>query len=285
APDRPQLAADQQETEPFTLSVAIEVTAEPELTELSPLDLDSESILGETMELSDEKIETAEYEPALVALEPEMDTSSPVYFDEEEILIDYLEEDDLEPGELDTFSIPIWEGVEDEPSLSGQMEITSPEQPVRISLTIEEIEDSLIELAQCLEASEPETTEKVNEILDEIIDVPAKLETHNGKNIITVAEAREELEELFTELLDEMGIDYTPELIESLASLTLKWHLADEIEKLKNEEETNKAPQGSGTHKIIKKLLAGLSTIKKAIAHACAIGKSALQLYSLNFAT
>src|SRR5207247_9449197 len=101
-------------------------------------------------------------------------------------------------------------------------------------------------------------------------------------NIINEVEGQEELEELFTELLDKVGIDYAPELVESLARLTFKWHLADEIEKLKNEEEIDKAPVGSGTHEIIKKLLAGLSIIKKVISQAGAIGKSALQLYIFN---
>ncbi len=81
-----------------------------------------------------------------------------------------------------------------------------------------------------------------------------------------------------------MGIDYAPELIESLACLTLKWHLVDEIGKLKDEEETGKTSAGIGTHKIIKKLLVGLSVIKKAMAHARAIGESALRLYTFNFA-
>lgn len=287
APDRPELATD-QEIESPTLSVALEAAIEPAFIELSPLDFESASISGDITELSVEKIEAAEYETALVNLDYEMGTNSHTDFVEEEILLDPLEEVDLEPGELDMFSIPTWEGAtdnSDESNLSGQMEITSPEQLVQISLTIEKIEDSLIQLTERIEASEPETTERVNEILDKIIDVPAKLEAHNGENIITETEAQEELDELFTELLDKMGIDYTPELIESLASLTLKWHLADEIEKLKSAEETDKAPPGSGTHKIIKKLLAGLSAIKKAIAHAYAIGKSALQLYTSNFAT
>jgi len=276
APDKPELAAG-QETEAPALSVALEAVIEPELTELSPLDFESIAISDNTTQLNVKKIKVAEYEPALVNLESEVDTNSLANFDEEEILIAHYEEVDLEIDELHMFSI--------EPNLSGQMGITNPEQPVEINLTIEEIEDSLIQLAERIEASEPETTEKVNEILDKIINVPAKPEAHNGENIITEVEAQEELEELFAELLDDMGIDYTPELIESLASLTLKWHLTDEIEKLKDEEEANSAPQASGTHKIIKKLLAGLSTIKKAIAHACAIGKSALQLYATNSAT
>jgi len=279
--------------------VAIEATSEPEPTGLSPLDPESAATSDDTTELSDEKIEVAEYEPTLATLDYQTGTKSFTNFVEEEVLLDHLEEVDLELDELYMSSMPTLEVAEydleageetsisqlsNESDLSGQLEVTSPEQLAQISLTIEEIEDSLIQLTGRIKASEQEATEKVNEILDKIIEVPAKLEASSGENIITEAEAQEELEVLFTELLDKMAIDYTPELIESLSYLTLKWHLADEMQKLKNEEETDKAPQDSGTHEIIKKLLVGLSIIKKAFAHASAIGKSAIQLYIFHFA-
>lgn len=156
-----------------------------------------------------------------------------------------------------------------------------PEQNDLANLTIEEIEQPLVQLAEAIETSSPEVIEEINQILDKIIEVPAKLSAQSVENIVTEAEAQEELEELFINLLDRMGIDYTPELVESLACLTIRWSLADEIEKMIKDEEPDALPQASGTHEIIKKLLTALSKIKKAITHSVAIGKSALKLYSL----
>jgi hypothetical protein len=274
--DVSQLTAG-QEGGSLILPSAIEAPAEPGPAGDSPLDLISSTISDEVAQLSDEKTEMAEDEPALATLEHQMGAIDLIDFIEEEtLLLDRLEEAGLESDELYR---------NNESSLSGQVEITDPEQPAQISLTIEEIEDSLIALSERIKASGPEAAEKLNQVLDKIIEVPVSVEAGAGENIITEAEAREELEELFTELLDRTGIEHTSELIESLAQLTLRWHLTIELEKLKKEEETDTAPAGSGTHEIIKKLLAGLRIIKKVMAHAGAIGKSALQLYTLNFAT
>jgi hypothetical protein len=114
--------------------------------------------------------------------------------------------------------------------------------------------------------------------------MPVKLEAQTSENI-TEVNVQEELEELFIELFDILSIEYTPELIESLTHLTLKLHLIEEIKKLKEEEEIEETPQGSGTHEIIKKLLMAISSIKKYIANTYAIGKSALQLYKLKYLT
>lgn len=295
APEISEIVAD-QEIESIALPVAPEATAQPEATELS---LKSAVIPEEITELAEERTETTEDVSALTMLDYQPDSYSPVDF-EEEVVVQLAQSEAAgeEPGELAAFSSSAREDTsenleadaalisqfDNNSTFSGQIEFAEREQPTQISLTIEEIEDSLIQLGENIEASAPATTKKVNEILDKIIDVSAKLESHDDESI-TETQAQEELEELFTQLFDKAGVEHTPELIESLASLTLRWRLADEIEKLKNEEETDKVQQGSGTHEIIKKLLKVLSTIKKAIVHAGAIGKSALRLYSVNFAT
>jgi hypothetical protein len=158
------------------------------------------------------------------------------------------------------------------------------EQPIRVDSTVESIEATLVELAEVLEVSEPETAAAVKLILDKIIEVPMSLEAA-GEAFITEEEAQAELEELFVELFVRTGMDYTPELIESLARLTLTWQLTAELGSLKIEDEPDKMPQDSGTHEIIRKLLACLKSIKKAIAHAAAIGKSALRLCSFSLGT
>jgi hypothetical protein len=173
------------------------------------------------------------------------------------------------------------ESDEDEIYLPAQLEAQDYEEPVQDSLIIDEIEAPLIQLAESIRASQPEAREEVDEILDKIIELPARLETQASQSNITETEIQEELEELFTELFNTTGIDCTPELTESLSLLTLKLHITEEIKKLKDEE-VDGTPQDSDTHEIIKKLLTGLSTFKKAIAQAGAIGKSALQLYSFD---
>jgi hypothetical protein len=45
-----------------------------------------------------------------------------------------------------------------------------------------------------------------------------------------------------------------------------------------NDEEKDEAPYDTGTHEVISQLLLGLSTIKKSLEHASAIGRSALLL-------
>jgi hypothetical protein len=254
---------------------AIMVTAEPEGTELS----------ASANQLTREEAEVVEDELIYEAIEYEENSRLTDFIEGEEVLIDYL--DDAAREDIQNVLNPeealIYQ-LSDESILPEQIENSGLEQIPKISLPAEEIENSLIQLGEVIEVSEPEITEKVNEILDKIIEVPAKLEIDEEKNIAKI-EVEEELEELFTQLFDKLGIDYTPELLESLARLTLRLHLVEEIEKRKEGEEINQTPKGSGTHEIIKKLLTGISNLKKAIANSYAIGKSALRLYSFNFAS
>ena len=120
-------------------------------------------------------------------------------------------------------------------------------------------------------------------ILEKIVEVPQQLEIESAETIISETEVQIELEGLFTELFEAAGIDCTEELIQSLAYLTIAYDLADGIEKIK-QAKIDDMPKDRGTHEIIKKLLAAFSTIKKAIANAGAIGKSALRLYILSSA-
>jgi uncharacterized protein (UPF0305 family) len=90
-------------------------------------------------------------------------------------------------------------------------------------------------------------------------------------------EPKEDLKELFTTLLRKVGIDYSPELIESLVSLALSSNLLDEIVSLRHQE-VDETAQHSPTHEIINKFLIGINTVKKAMTYANPIGRSAIQL-------
>jgi len=284
-----------QQAENLTAPVAAEMAAEPESIEPLPLDLNDLAIAVEPAELADEVIELVEDQPALPALDFPIGMDSLADFVEMEAAFDHLEESVVEPEEQ-LFDVPTLEVFEadlevadavpapelDVSNLPSRVGITSSEEEVQVSLTAEEIEDSLTELIERIEASKPETIEMANEVLDKIVAVPLQLEAARDEDIVSEAEAQKELEELFSELLENMDVDCTPELVEALAYLTLKWRLDDQIDRLKSEIEIDERPMGGGTHEI-KQLQAGLSNLKKLAALAEAIGWSAVQLYSFNF--
>lgn len=288
----PEFSVIKAEPKPDSSQIAISQEPEP----LSP-PAATEALIGERMEPAS-KTEAAEEKPALAATGYQPDTDSPADF-EEEFPLDHSDETGLEADEayeiFDMSSLEmgsdslaaeeelVWR-LNGEPGFSERIETGESEPLIPVNLNVEAIEDSLVRLAERIEAGPSETAGKVNELLDKIVEVPEKLAAHSGEDVVSEAQAQEELEELFTQLLDNVGLDHTPELIESLARLTLGWQLAGEIEKMKIEKEMDKTPRDSGTHEIIKKLLAALGIIKKAMAHASAIGKSALQLYIFSFA-
>jgi hypothetical protein len=150
-------------------------------------------------------------------------------------------------------------------------------------INIEAVEYSLVSITESIGEAETAKTQELNEILDRITEIPALLEQRDENNL-TEQEAQEELEELFCSIFIKLGIEYSPTLIEDLVYLTLRCQLTEEITKLKLSE-TEDLPQAVGTHEIIKKILVGLSKIKKALSHAYALGSSALRLCNLEFSS
>jgi len=191
----------------------------------------------------------------------------------------YTNEEDPEVGE--TFDLRLNHEFS---TFEASEEVSDAEQTIQISSQVEEIENTLNKLTELIESDKVQETEVVNEILDKILEVPTKLHAPESE-YVSEAEAQEELEELFIELFEAANIEYSPEIVESLVRLTLNWRLVKEIKSLKKEQESGDEPHEVGTHEIIKQLLIGLGTIKKAITHAYTIGKSAIRLYSVSFAT
>jgi hypothetical protein len=318
-PDQPLTRAYQAESAPVS-GFAAEVRFEPTESR-QPVGQGSESFLAETAEPASEAVEPLDLEaadaylledaaapevprtlldePELIAIDSAAALEAPADFTEAEVPINHLGEVVLDAGELyELAEEPALAEVEarlqaPEEVLNSRLDIeaapselaaiTSMERIIPGNLAIEETEFVLTELGDQLKTLAPETSEAVAEILDKIIEAPIRLEASDGA-VITEAAVQEELEELFTELLNRMGIDYSPELIESLARLTISRQLADSIGNLKDEEELDKLPRDTGTHEIIKKLLAALGAIRKAVAQASTIGKSALQLCAFGFA-
>ena len=168
--------------------------------------------------------------------------------------------------------------AENEPVNLSPNEAIAYVQPV----PAEEIEKSMIQIVEHIEDSEPEIMAAANKILDEIKVMAAKLEAEEEEDIIDEAQVQEELEQLFTELFETLGIEYTPVLIESLVALTAQSQNAYEIGKDDYQAEAT-PPHDRGTHEVIRELLASLGPIKITLP-ANAIGKSALRLYSYSLA-
>ena len=206
-------------------------------------------------------------------------------FDDTEILISHQEELEQlteQPGMFETEDdIAGWDA---ETIISPLEMVNVADLLTQVNLPIEEIESSLLQAAEVIESSQPEIVDAVNGILDKILALQAKLDNEGEVEIIE-AEIQEKIEVLFTELFDWLGINYTPELIESLARLTIRRHLGEKMQSLKQEEETDEKTQGYGTHEIIKKLLSCLRKIKKTMANVYVIGKSILRLYRFDCPT
>jgi uncharacterized coiled-coil protein SlyX len=296
--DRPQFFAS-QETEFHNSPVAMEDTPEPESAQLLQSDFKQPTFIGEATEPTSETAEIAEdgLEPA--KLDYQADNNIFTEFVEEEVLVlDYPQKIGVEPTQPGSFSdADATEVITDKPkadepisvaelvnesNVSDPVIVTSREQLVQTSLVIEEIEDSLIQLAERLEACEPETAKEVNEILDKIMEVQATFEVPSGENTTSETEAQEALEELFTKLFEPLDMEYKPQLIEYLVQFTILRFPTDQIEIIGSEAEYD-ITQDAGTHEIIKKILAGTSNIKKEMDKAAAIGKSAIRLYAYDF--
>lgn len=278
-----------REAESLVSPLVIEETPEAETVQLSSLGTKESSVLGGTSELTDEKDELTEDEWEQNFLVQEMGSDNYMDFDaEEEILVEHIEAEaeSYEPNieKLDDDSEEIFLASDGESPLWEQVATETPEELAEVGLIVEEVEDVLAQLAEKVEEIDEQTEEKLNKILDKIIEIPAGLVVE-GENGLTGTEAQEELEKLFVELFENAGLEYTPELIESLTYLALRWNLIDEIEGLKNKKEVDEVPQEGGTHEIIKQILVSLSNVKRAMTHAYAIGKSALRLCSFSLSS
>lgn len=256
------LRFEQQELVPHSLFLEEEMDSDTDPALLLNSDLKDTAVFEDATELSDEiKSIAAE---GLVEPEQKYEPGADIIIDlTEEDLFDHFERADLD---ADSISVDL-----------GRIGRSDPESPVLLGLAVDEAEDSLAGLAEVIESTDVETTQELNETLDKIIEVQVNLEAENEGNSNEV-EAQEELKKLFMDLLDKMGIEYTPELVESFARLSLEGRFVEEIKKIEKEEVDDK-PQDSGTNEIIKKLVVVLKTIKKAMSQAASIGRSVLRVY------
>jgi GTPase SAR1 family protein len=170
--------------------------------------------------------------------------------------------------------------VEDDPDPTEQARtpIAETQEIAQLSLPAEKVEDALNQIVERIEYGEPEEAQAVEEILDRIIETSKKFEAGNNDNIFQRFENQKEIEELFTELLEKLEVEPSPELAESLAYLTIRWHLAAQAKFPQEKQETDITPTDTGTNEVIKQILIGLSDLRKTMVYAGVIGRSALRL-------
>lgn len=293
-------AALEQGVEPVILPAEVDIPDGIELMDARSLEREQSKSGDDIAELIDGE-EVVEDNEALAAHNFPLAAEGPADLAEEEILLEiaHFEEAAPDTGEQDQPSntvntediverLEIDEAqvlpAEDDRVILTGTETSAVDQAEPISRVVEEVKDSLVEPAERIETSEPEVVEKANEKLDKIVEIVAKVNADDNKEFIGEDEAQKKLEELFTELFEEMDIDYTPEMVESVARLVLQKHLAKKTKKAKLEEDEDNLPQDSGTHEAIAQILVGLNAIDESMEYASVIGKSALRLCSFSFA-
>jgi hypothetical protein len=147
-----------------------------------------------------------------------------------------------------------------------------------------------------LERKITEVAERIEELKDiELVDVHMLLdriskkatEAKNGSDHKTTGvkahgtteEIKDEVCALFAELLDDIDVGYSEEILASLIELALTNDLPDLINETGNSDDPT--AHDRGTHEIIKQLLAGIGKVKKTVVHVYYLGRSAMQLYHL----
>lgn len=243
-----------------------------------------------------ESDETVPIIDTLDLLEPDTPLSLETagFTEDGEVVVERLEDNEREfPESFVYFGTTPWEAKLDnaEPAdeilvrlseegivLPTQVEISAAGGGDTPMLPIEEVEVFLTDVAEVLNASESQLAEAAKEIVNKIVEVVTKLEV---KEQAIESEVEEELKELFIELFEQLGINSTPELVESLTRFIVGRDLSEVAKKLLDQED---GLQDVGTHEFIKQLLLSAGTLKKAMANAYVIGKSTLRLYRFKLA-
>lgn len=156
-----------------------------------------------------------------------------------------------------------------EPVLDLEPEDDMGESRSEIDVVINKI------LAEHTENTEPQNTEAASFYLDKIVEIVAEVQSSDEEGISEDAKAAE-LEELFTELLDEMGVSHTPEIIENLISRIMEQDvaIAEDVE----DEETAEDTQSAGLKTVVKNSSGGHVILNDVVISKRLISKVALEL-------
>ncbi len=222
-------------------------------------------------------------EPFHVATDGQVDVEPPQYYmtketepvDQQENVTDHelLGEDEVILLLAD-FEQSKAEIIVDDPaeSLTG---VSVPE----LSAPFKEIKTAIMQIAEVLELAETNETQKVHQIIEEIITLQNNLEDSPGE---AEKDVEQKLEELFIRLFKETDTEYTPELVESFVTLTQEHYFKELLSiTIEAEDEMPTLPDEIGTREFLQKLQHGLSAMMQAVTNFYEIGKSILRLYGL----
>jgi len=162
---------------------------------------------------------------------------------------------------------PLFEDVADV-IINDEESSPAPLQFEQVDVVAEEVESVFAQLAELVDANTSEDNERIATILGKILDTPVEL---GIKNI-------EEWERVYTELFVAANITCTSELVESLAVLTIKWNLADELERLETVSYDTSESENGAARAMVKKLLVAITNVLQTVRHVFAIGNYALRL-------
>ena len=151
-------------------------------------------------------------------------------------------------------------------------ELPAPTEEVEVAMA------QLLDALDTVDETENDEPTRADAILEKILALPAELANASEQEVVVLAE---KLEELFIELFEEVGINYTPELIESFVKLTETHYLEAVLQTSENiETETADQPNEIGTREFLQKLQDGLRAMKQAMINFYEIGKSILRVYN-----
>ncbi len=156
----------------------------------------------------------------------------------------------------------------DDSNLWVEVNIPAIEPPAGVEV----VADQLLE--ECIEQTSPEAIEITHHYLEKIVETAAQLAAN--EEIVDELEVVEELEELFIELFDEMGIPHNPDIIKHLARRTIKRRMAKNKE-IEDEEAADDIQQG-GLAVLLKRPSTKHVTLNDAIIHNRLISRIALEL-------
>ncbi len=221
--------------------------------------------------LGDELVDVSEDKPVSASTNSHLDGNETESLGEEDVETGQIIMPDLEVIDdtvdaEERFTV----GKDDELELGVEAEPVTAIPQAEVDIVAEQI------LAEYVERDTPQTTELANHYLDKIIEAAVEVRAVDGGEVIEETEISEELEDLFIELLDEMGVAHTPELIENLVSQTVERRIAKNKE-LEDEEKDEDTQQGGLSTKL-KKSSVGRATLNDAIVHDRLISKIALEL-------
>ncbi len=139
------------------------------------------------------------------------------------------------------------------------------QEPEEIPLyELKQVDQPIAVLVEVLDVCEPDKIEIVSQII----------------NMIPEVQTQVELEGLFFKLLYELDMDYNPELVESLAQLSLWWSLSSDDERRLLGAKISGRTQTNGTGQVAKARQARLGMLEEDTVRVYEIGRFALERYS-----